>query len=182
MTRRHPRLWLMTDERLDEALFPAISALPRGAGIVFRHYSLPPVERRALFEMVRKMARRRGLTLVLAGSARLARAWRADGFHGLLGENRRMLHTTPAHDASELARAVRRGADLVFISPVHSTASHPGARALGAARFGSLARQSSRPVIALGGMNARRARVMMQLGAYGWAAIDGLTPAIKIRT
>ena len=31
-----PRLWLMTDERVGDALIPAVERLPRGAGTVFR--------------------------------------------------------------------------------------------------------------------------------------------------
>lgn len=185
MMRRHPRnlprLWLMTDERLGDLLLPAIEALPRGAGIVFRHYSLPSRERRALFACARRIARGKGLVLVLADSARIARAWRADGFHGRGRGPASMLHTAPAHDAVELVRARALGADLVFLSPVHPTRSHPEARTLGSKHFGLLVRRSTRPVIALGGMNARRARAVKALGAYGWAAIDGLTPA-RIRT
>ena len=77
MPKRHhllPRLWLMTDERLGNALLQTVLALPRGAGIVFRHYTTPPVERRRLFETVRAIARRRGLMLVLAGTPEQARA------------------------------------------------------------------------------------------------------------
>lgn len=185
MMRRHPRnwprLWLMTDERLGNALFRAIEALPRGAGIVFRHYSLPSCERRALFARARRIARGKGLVLLLADSARIARAWRADGFHGRGRGPAGMLHTASAHDMVELVRARAQGADLVFLSPVHRTRSHPDARTLGPIRFGLLARRSMRPVIALGGMNARRARAAKALGAYGWAAIDGLTPA-RVRT
>lgn len=181
MTRRHPRLWLMTDERLGDALFPAIAALPRGSGIVFRHYSLPTPERRALFDRVRQIARRKGLRLVLAGSPRLARNWGADGFHGHARASAGLLHTVAAHSGRELRRAAGYGADLVFVSPVYPTRSHPGAPSLGPVRFGAIARQSQRPVIALGGMDSRRARITHRLGGYGWAAIDGLTPR-KIRT
>ncbi|WP_238475249.1 thiamine phosphate synthase [Sphingomonas cavernae] len=166
----------MTDERLGDALFPAITALPRGAGIVFRHYTLAAGERRALFERVRRIARRKGLVLVLAGPPSLARAWRADGFHGRERGGGNLIHTAPAHNAAELARAARNGADLIFVSPVHATRSHPGAAALGPARFAALLRRAARPVIALGGMDPRRARATKRLGAYGWGAIDGLTP------
>src|SRR5690348_8595128 len=59
MQRRQPlpRLWLMTDERQGDALWEALERLPRGAGIVFRHYGLSAGERRRLFEQVRKAAR-----------------------------------------------------------------------------------------------------------------------------
>ena len=43
-----PREWLMTDERIGDRLWEAIAALPSGAGVVFRHYSLADRERREL--------------------------------------------------------------------------------------------------------------------------------------
>jgi len=59
----------------------------------------------------------------------------------------------------------------VLLSPVFPTRSHPGGKVLGALRFRLLAARSRLPVLALGGMNARRARA---LRGFGWAAIDGL--------
>ena len=56
MPRRQPlpRLWLMTDERQGEGLWAALERLPKGAGVVFRHYGLRPSERRKLFERIRR--------------------------------------------------------------------------------------------------------------------------------
>ena len=68
--------------------------------------------------------------------------------------------------------AERSGANLLFLAPAFPTRSHPGETALGALRFGSLARQARLPVIALGGMDARKARRLAPFGIYGWAAID----------
>jgi thiamine-phosphate pyrophosphorylase len=158
-----PRLWLMTDERQGEALFAAIARLPRGAGIVFRHYSLEPAERRALWQRVRSAARTRGLTLVVAGPSLPG----ADGSHNRAG---RALRTASAHNLREIRAAERAGAQLIFLSPVHPTRSHPGAPALGPRRFALLAHQARVPVIALGGMDAGKARTLG--GAYGWAGID----------
>ena len=50
-----------------------------------------------------------------------------------------------------------------------------GARALGRVRLGLLIRGLPVPVIALGGMDARRAGGLQALGVYGWAAIDAWT-------
>jgi thiamine-phosphate pyrophosphorylase len=165
MHRRQPlpRLWLMTDERQGEALLPAIARLPRGAGIVFRHYSLPPAERRALWDQVRTAARTRGLTLVAAGLTLPG----ADGAHNRFG---RGLRTASAHNLREVRAAERAGAHLLFLSPVFPTRSHPGAPALGPRRFALLAHQTKLPAIALGGMDADKARSLG--GAYGWAGID----------
>jgi thiamine-phosphate pyrophosphorylase len=169
MQRRQPlpRLWLMTDERQGDALWTAIDRLPRNGGIVFRHYGLNAAERRRLFARIARIARKKNLVLLAGGGALPG----ADGVHG--GKNSRCgLRTTSAHNLRQLKAAERRGAHLVFVSPVFPTRSHPRARALGRIRFGLLARQARIPVIALGGVDARRGRSLKALGAYGWAGID----------
>jgi thiamine-phosphate pyrophosphorylase len=172
MQPRHPlpRRWLLTDPRQGDALWAALERLPRGAGVIFRHHGV--ADRRALFERVGAIARRRRLLLLLAGPPALAAAWRADGSYG--ADRRRPARRAPikamaAHDPAELIAAARGGATFVLLSPVFSTRSHPAARALGRTRFAMLARTATIPVIALGGVDSRRAR---GLAAYGWAAID----------
>ncbi|MDE2043082.1 MAG: thiamine phosphate synthase [Alphaproteobacteria bacterium] len=159
---------------MGDDLLGIVARLPRGAGIVFRHYELAASERRALFEQVRRIAQRRGLVLILAGSGTQAKAWRADGVHG---RNRRhtraLLRAAPVHTLHEMAAARRVGAQIVFISPVFLTRSHPGAPALGRMRFAQLAQQAhafGMAPIALGGMTAWRARTLPH--AHGWAGID----------
>jgi thiamine-phosphate pyrophosphorylase len=163
MPRRHPlpRLWLMTDERLGDRLWDALDRLPPGAGIVFRHYSLAAEQRQALFDVVRRRAP--GAWLVSAGGFLRG----ADGVHNARGPG---LRTASAHNLRELRRAERRGADLVFLSPVYPTRSHPGATPLGPRRFARLASQTRLPAIALGGMDEERFRSLR--GAYGRAGID----------
>ena len=158
-----PRLWLMTDERLGDGLLAAVGRLPEGAGIVFRQYSLTEAERRVLFDAVKQAAPG---PVLLAGFPEQALAWGADGSHG----RHRGATTAPAHDLAEIRAAERAGAALVFLSPVFPTRSHPDATVLGPEGFAALASQTALPVIALGGMNAGRARTLS--GAYGWAGID----------
>ncbi len=165
-----PKLWLMTDERMGDALLRALWALPRGSGVVFRHYSLPQCERRALFKVVRRLAKARRLVISLAGPAPLAVAWKAHGSHG----RHRGALTAPVHSIPERVAAERSGAALIFVSPLFATASHPGGRALGRLQFGNMVRGAKAPIIALGGMTKQRARAAKGLGIYGWAAIDGL--------
>lgn len=161
-----PSLWLLTDARNDAMLDRALARLPRGSGLVFRHYHLPPAERRARFARVRRLCRAHGHMAVLAGWAR----WPADGHYGCEVPGRPYLATV--HSAREIARANLRGADAVLLSPVFPTRSHPGAPSLGPVRFRLLARLSAAPVIALGGMDRRRAQALRW---PGWAAIDGLS-------
>lgn len=173
MRRRHPlpHRWLMTDERLGDALLPIVAALPRGSGLVFRHYATPPAERRALFVAVRRIARARRLVLLVAGPP----VGRGDGVHGRDARRGRGLATRPVHHLHDRIAAERAGVDAVFVSPVFATRSHPGARVLGRIGLARLVRGSRVPAIALGGMTAARARGLP--GIAGWAAIDAWSKA-----
>ena len=105
-------------------------------------------------------------------------AWGAEGVYGhaeRISPAAGLLKLATAHDGEELAAAGRAGADGVFLSPVFATRSHPGAPALGRVRFGRMIRGAAIPVIALGGMDARRARSLAGFGVHGWAAIDAWT-------
>lgn len=155
----------MTDERIGDELWAALRRLPKGSGVVFRHYATPPSERRALFRRVMRVARARGLVVVRAGEKA------GGGEHGVHGQARGGgLRTAPAHDRREAVAAARRGADILFVSPVFATRSHPGAQALGVRKARRIAQGLPVTMIALGGMDAQRFRKCM--GFDGWAAID----------
>lgn len=176
MPPRHPKLpdlWLVTDARNDHALERVLERLPRGSGVIFRHYHLSGPARRARFDELRRAAHQRGHLIVLSGSPPEARKWRADGAYGdpaRLASGPALLRLATAHSLREIAAARRCRADAVLLSPVFNTRSHPGAKALGPVRFRLMARLSPPPVIALGGMNPRRARLLKWCK---WAAIDG---------
>jgi thiamine-phosphate pyrophosphorylase len=199
MPRRQPALpalWLVTDARNDARLAEALARLPRGSGMIYRHYHLAPAARRARYEQLARIARRRGHTVVLSGTVREARCWKAHGVYcapahagasagGVVPNwvapgglrpppaRGRALRLITAHSLREVAAARRARADALVLSPVFATRSHPGARTLGPLRFRLLAARAGAPVIALGGMDARRA---LWLGCAHWAAIDGLIP------
>ena len=178
MTKRQrpvPPLWLISDARNDAVLEAAIARLPRGAGLIFRHHHLPPAQRRARLAVVMRAARAAGHIVVLAGTMAQARAWGADGAYGPAAQLARGpagLRLASAHGLRELAAARRARADLALLSPAFATRSHPGARTLGLVRWQALAARAPLPVIALGGMDARRARA---LRCHGWAAIYALS-------
>ncbi|MES2754691.1 MAG: thiamine phosphate synthase [Pseudomonadota bacterium] len=158
----------MTDERLGDALWGAIGRLPRGSGIVFRHHRTARAERLRLWQQVRALTRARGLLLLSAGTLLPG----ADGVHNPGKSPRRGWTTRAVHSRREAVAAGRGATDAIFVSPVFATRSHPDARALGPVRLGLLLRGLKVPVIALGGMDARKLRRLQGLGVYGWAGID----------
>ena len=186
-----PRQWLVTDAaRLPDPL-PVARRLPRGTGILFRHYEWPWHERLKLARQLAALCRARGLWLVVAGDARLALSCKADGLHlpqGLLGRaagiarrHPRWLLLAAAHDEGAVAGAARAGVDAVLISPVFPTASHPGAAGLGVLRFAMLsqtARRRGLGVYALGGIDGKSAQRLAHIPKDGTAAIAGVA-AVK---
>lgn len=188
MVRRHPlplRLpnqWLFSDDRLTIGITALAALLPPGSGIVLRHDALAQGARWRLLRRLMRVARTRGLMILLAGRPDVARRWAADGAHlrqhdaSRAGQARRLglLVTMPVHDAYEARRARRAGADGVFISPLYPTRSHPDAPTLQLASWLRLARLSDTQAMGLGGMTAKRARKLSRARGEqaGWAAID----------
>jgi thiamine-phosphate pyrophosphorylase len=174
-----PRLWLFTDTRRLPDPRQAVANLPRGlAGVVLRHDDAP--NRWRLARDLAALCRRRQLAMVVAGDVRLAAAVGA-GVHlrgGRWPGHVRLYRgwiTSSAHDAVELRRARRSGADLVFLSPIFATASHPGAAALGAIRWTGLARSAGLPVAALGGIDGTALRRLPGRVCLAVGSISALT-------
>lgn len=154
----------MTDERIDDRLLPTIRRLPPGSGIVFRHLATPRAKRLALFRRIRRIAAVRRLILVSI-----------DALAGSRGHGGKRPFTAPAHDAREAATMRRAGAEILFVSPIFATRTHPGATPLGIRRAAAIGRDQKLVRVALGGMTERKWRAIRSNGFYGWAAIDGLT-------
>lgn len=170
-----PDIWLLSDQRNDEALDQALVNLPQGSGFVYRHYHLDRAQRRARFDVLSVLAQSRGHIVILSGDMEQAREWGADGVYGApeaLSDNSDLLQFATAHNEAEIVQANRKEADALFLSPVFPTRSHKGGNCLGVEQFHRLARFSEIPVIALGGMNPQRAA---ELKWPRWAAIDGLS-------
>jgi thiamine-phosphate pyrophosphorylase len=181
-----PRLWLFSDPlRLPDPRL-AMAALPRGAGVVAR--GLAP----GLLRPVARLARQRGLKLLVAGDGRAALALGA-GLHlpdrresgGLLpfllarrARPGHLIMCIAAHGGQRgAARARRLGVDCLFLSPLFPTRSHPGAPALGPLRWAALARGLPAPCMALGGITPARLGAVPRRAA-GVAAIGGLAPPV----
>lgn len=170
-----PKLWLLSDERNDAQLEAALERLPAGSGFVFRHYHLDEEARRVRFDALKKNADAHGHRVIISGEAKQAVNWGASGIYGAaqrLDPVPGLLRLATAHNAQEIDAASDKGVDAVFLSPVFSTRTHPGAGTLGPDRFHELAARAAMPVIALGGMNPARAK---ELKWEYWGAIDGLS-------
>jgi thiamine-phosphate pyrophosphorylase len=182
---RLPPLILMTDQtRLTDPL-AAARALPKGSAIILRHTDAKL--RAALAIPLRKIARERGLLLLIAGDSALAARLECDGLH--LPEARaaeaahwKALHpkwliTAAAHSLRGVGVAAHSRCDAVLLAPVFVTQSHIERTAFGVSRFRSVVRAARVPVYALGGVNASNVLRLSGARIAGVAAIEALIPA-----
>lgn len=169
-----PRLWLMSDARNDDGLEGTIARLPRGSGVIFRHYHLTSDARRARLREVAGTTRRHGHVLFVADPPAEVGV---RAVHLRSGERRRrpsLPHSAAVHNVREWRAALAQRVDLILLSPIFPTRSHPGGKTIAMALVRRIIAASPCPVILLGGMDARRFARLKPLGAHGWAGISAL--------
>lgn len=80
------------------------------------------------------------------------------------------------HTRADLEAAQALGCDFAVLGPLHATATHPGARALGWDGFARLREQVGLPIYAIGGLGPEDLESARRQGAQGIAAIRALWP------
>lgn len=133
-----------------------------------------------LIERIDALTREFGARWIASGELEQCFGWPADGIHldtrQLMTLDKRPLPDdslviASCHDLEEIRIADSLGADLVTLSPVMPTASHPGATAMGWDDFERVVRRAPLPVMALGGMRPDDWGRARGIGAFGVAGI-----------
>jgi len=137
-----------------------------------------------LAQRLRRIARDRGLRLLIGADAGLAARVSANGVHlpeRLMHLAPRLAHAHPgwlisaaAHDAVAIKRGADLGLDALVVSAVFPSRSPSAGSALGPIRFAELVKGATVPVIALGGVTNKNAPRLLSTGAAGMAAVEGL--------
>jgi len=135
---------------------------------------------------LRKKATRAGVALVVNDRFDLALLAEADGVH--LGQSdlapsrippdarERLAVGRSTHDLAQARRAVEEGARYIAFGPVFATSTKADAEpARGLEALAAVVRAvAPRPVIAIGGITAERARAVREAGAAGVAVISAV--------
>ncbi len=174
-----PALLFFTDPvRTPEPEAVAVK-LPPGSAIVYRHFGAADAADRA--RSLKAVARAHGLKLLIGQDVRMAARIGADGVH--LPERRahlsgavkrahpRWIVTSAAHS---LRAARAGGGDAVVFSAVFASKSPSAGAAMGPVRLATLVRGAGRPAYAMGGLNMKTARRLLDAGLIGLAAVEGL--------
>lgn len=174
-----PPLLFFTDPKRTPDPAAVARRLPRGTAIVYRHFGAPDAERQA--RALLAIARARGLKLLIGRDAALAARIGAHGAHlpeALAWRARALKRSRPGwivtSAAHSLSAARRASGDAVVVSVAFPSRSASAGPALGPVRLATLARTCGRPVYALGGIDNKTARRLLDTGLVGLAAVDGL--------
>jgi thiamine-phosphate pyrophosphorylase len=153
--------------------------LPPGSAIVYRTFGAPDAEDRA--RRLKAIARARGLKLLIGQDAALARRVDADGVHlperlaHRAGPLKRARPGWIVTCAAHSLRAARAGeADALVISAIFPSRSASAGAPLGPVRLAAMIRAANRPAYALGGVNEKTARRLLDAGLIGLAAVEGV--------
>lgn len=174
-----PPLLLLTDPKRTPDPLAAAARLPRGAGVIYRHFGAR--DRRVVARRLALLCRRRGLKLLIGADEVLAGRVGASGVHlperlarlapALRRRRPAWLITAAAHRPGQAPASV----DALVLAPLLQSSSPSAIRPLGARRGAAIASFAHAPVYALGGISARSI-ARTRLGAFaGLAAIEGLS-------
>ncbi|MDT8439311.1 MAG: Nudix family hydrolase [Wenzhouxiangellaceae bacterium] len=123
---------------------------------------------------------RAGAKWLVAGLPGICRDWPVDGLHldtrALVTLDQRPLPTdkllvASCHDLEEIRIAEALGVDLVTLSPIAHSPSHPGHAPLGWSDFERVIRHAPLPVLARGGLRPEDWARARELGAFGVAGV-----------
>jgi thiamine-phosphate pyrophosphorylase len=175
-----PPLLIVTDRRQARRPLPDVVAAALKAGcrwISVREKDLPADEQVLLARSLISITRQQGAKLTVHGDATLAAAAGADGVHlpagsdpaaarALLG--RQKLIGVSIHTVTEAENIDPSSVDYVLAGPAFETASKPGyGPELGRKGLAAIARATSVPVLAIGGINTARVADLIAGGAAG---------------
>lgn len=179
-----PPLLFFTDPERTPRPWEVAARLPVGSGVIYRHFGAPDARETAL--RLRQATRARDGLLLIGRDAALAEEIGADGLH--LPETRideaaalSALHpgwtvTAAFHGLDPLPNLM--GIDALVVSPVFPAGGASASKGpLGIARLTEIAGEASRPVYALGGIDAGNSRALEGSGACGIAAVGSIRAA-----
>lgn len=172
-----PPAFFLTDPARTPEPEAVVAGLPRGWGVIYRHFGAE--DREAVARRLLKLCRKRGILLLIGADAALAAKIGADGVHwpARLAEASRKwrgrfkIQTMSGHFGDNPGNFRQFPVNAILFSTVFRSKSASAGAAIGALRFRKLAATLPCPVYALGGVNPDNG--LSIANAAGLAAIDG---------
>ena len=133
---------------------------------------------------IRDMTAETGACFIINDDIQIALAVEADGVH--LGQNdtsiaearktagEAFIIGASVHSSEQAREAIRSGADYLGVGSVYSTMTKEDIQVIGPDLLGIICRESSVPVVAIGGIDGNRVGEVLSRGASGIAVVSAI--------
>ncbi len=180
-----PKAVLFSDEKKIGDLEMVTKTLSRNSALIYRQQNSD--------HKIRKICKENKIKFIVKNNIALYKDMRADGIHfsdndtlsaSLRYKIKKLPNSTilslSCHNLKSLTKAIKLQPDIIFISPVFPTTSHPNSKIIGIKKLASLAQhfqklQKTHPkpqLYALGGINLSNIKSLKKLNLGGIGGID----------
>ncbi len=182
---------LFTDRRKIFDFKNVIKNLPKNSAIIIREYDLGKKDRKDFAKKILTLAKDRNDLKILVGKDfALAKEIKADGIHfsdfdklplQFFKKNsfpKKFIFSFACHSLKSLFNSIKIRADMIFISPIFLSSSHPDAKNLGLRNLAKITVQNKKQnylfgnIYALGGIKKENLKMIKKLPLKGFGAID----------
>lgn len=162
--------------------------LPKKSAIIIREYHLKEEEREMLARKIITLAKPLGVKVLIGKNLQLAQKVRADGVHfsdydtlpifNIKRFAKRFIVSFSCHGLTSILKAQKLQFDIIFISPIFPTTSHPNATTIGLRKLTEITLKTKRQpyyhssFYALGGINLHNISSIRKSGLHGFGAIS----------
>ena len=191
LAKKLPLNFIFSDRKRITDLNLLINDLPekfsRRSAIIIREYDLVSKKRQEFIAKIEALLRKKNIRLMIAKDVGLCEEVKSSGFHFsdfdkmpiilLKKIAAKKIISLAVHNLVSLKKANRKPlnlyVDLIFISPVFSTKSHPNSKNLGLRNLTKFSLQNKKPLYALGGIGANNINSLIKIkNLSGFAGID----------
>tara|TARA_B100001123_G_C14992603_1_gene900191 strand:+ start:50 stop:685 length:636 start_codon:yes stop_codon:yes gene_type:complete len=158
--------------------------IPRNSAFLLRSYKSK--ERKKIAKQLLKFCKIRRLKLLISSDIKLADNINADGVHfpeymvkknnkinwkytNQLKLKKKWITTVAAHNINTIKLAKNFNIDAALLSPVFPSKSHPMGKILGVKKFTKIVKQANLPIYALGGINIKNVKSLLETDIIGYA-------------
>ena len=173
---------IFDDESFDKKKLLKLK-IPKKSAFLLRSYETK--KRKKIAKQLLNFCKMKKIKLLIGSDIKLAEDINADGIHfpeymvkknkinwtyiKNVKSNKKWIITTAVHNIQSLKKAEELNIDAALLSPVFPSKSHPNNKSLGLNKFLKIVKKTKLPIYALGGINIKNVKSLIETDIIGYA-------------
>ena len=178
-----PKVIIIFDDELFNKKKMLKLKIPKKSAFLLRSYQTK--KRKKIAKQLLKFCKMKKIKLLIGSDIKLAKDINAHGVHFpeyMIKENKinwigiknikyrkKWIITTAAHSIRSLKKVEGLDIDAALLSPVFISKSHPNNKCLGLNKFSKIVKKTKLPIYALGGINIKNVKSLIETDIIGYA-------------